>query len=103
MQPFVCGILIWLSLTDSGDFSLIFYQILSENFCSKFHLYVCAAFLKRWKSELEQKKDFQGILLFIQVLVINIQILTCVFQNVPTAKWNDKDISLLVADAYQLK
>lgn len=56
---------------------------------SKFHLYVCAAFLKRWKSELEQKKDFQGILLFIQ--------------NVPTAKWNDKDISLLVADAYQLK
>jgi len=56
---------------------------------SKFHLYVCAAFLKRWKTELEQKKDFQGILLFIQ--------------NVPTAKWNDKDISLLVADAYQLK
>jgi len=56
---------------------------------SKFHLYVCAAFLKRWKLELEQKKDFQGILLFIQ--------------NVPTAKWNDKDISLLVADAYQLK
>ena len=35
--------------------------------CSKFHLYVCAAFLKRWKTELEQKKDFQGILLFIQV------------------------------------
>ena len=29
--------------------------------------------------------------------------ITCAFQNVPTAKWNDKDISLLVADAYQLK
>jgi len=56
---------------------------------SKFHLYVCAAFLSRWKSELEQKKDFQGILLFIQ--------------NVPTAKWHDKDISLLVAEAYKLK
>ena len=41
-----------------------------REFCSKFHLYVCAAFLKRWKSELEQKKDFQGILLFIQVLVV---------------------------------
>jgi len=56
---------------------------------SKFHLYVCAAFLIRWKSDLLQKKDFQGILLFIQ--------------NVPTAKWNDKDISLLVAEAYRLK
>jgi len=56
---------------------------------SKFHLYVCAAFLIRWKQELMQKKDFQGILLFIQ--------------NVPTAKWNDKDISLLVAEAYRLK
>ena len=81
---------------------------------------MCAAFLKRWKSELEQKKDFQGILLFIQVLVIHQCLIMinikwrlfmnhdndqnfCVFQNVPTAKWNDKDISLLVADAYQLK
>lgn len=59
-----------------------------DGFC-KFHLYVCAAFLSRWKVDLEQKKDFQGILLFIQ--------------NVPTAKWNDKDISLLVAEAYKLK
>jgi len=56
---------------------------------SKFHLYVCAAFLIRWKQDLLQKKDFQGILLFIQ--------------NVPTEKWNDKDISLLVAEAYRLK
>ena len=43
---------------------------------NKFHLYVCAAFLCRWKQELESKRDFQSILLFIQ--------------NVPTAKWNDK-------------
>jgi len=56
---------------------------------NKFHLYVCAAFLCRWKQELESKRDFQSILLFIQ--------------NVPTAKWNDKDISLLVAEAYKLK
>jgi len=56
---------------------------------NKFHLYVCAAFLCRWKQDLEQKKDFQNILLFIQ--------------NVPTAKWHDKDISLLVAEAYKLK
>ena len=56
-------------------------RLSSELFClqdgfSKFHLYVCAAFLFRWKVELEQKKDFQSILLFIQ--------------NVPTAKWSDK-------------
>jgi len=56
---------------------------------NKFHLYVCAAFLCRWKQDLELKKDFQSILLFIQ--------------NVPTAKWHDKDISLLVAEAYKLK
>ena len=43
---------------------------------NKFHLYVCAAFLCRWKQELETKRDFQSILLFIQ--------------NVPTAKWHDK-------------
>jgi hypothetical protein len=28
---------------------------------SKFHLYVCAAFLIRWKADLEQKKDFQAV------------------------------------------
>lgn len=64
------------------------YLAETEGF-SKFHLYVCAAFLIRWKNDLLAKKDFQGILLFIQ--------------NVPTAKWNDKDISLLVAEAYRLK
>jgi len=64
------------------------YLAETEGF-SKFHLYVCAAFLCRWKADLLAKKDFQGILLFIQ--------------NVPTAKWNDNDISLLVAEAYRLK
>ena len=72
MQPFVCGILIWLSPTGSGYFTITFCgeRTLSKISRSKFHLYVCAAFLKRWKSELEQKKDFQGILLFIQVMVL---------------------------------
>ena len=74
MQPFVCGILIWLSPTGSGYFTITFCseRTLSKISRSKFHLYVCAAFLKRWKSELEQKKDFQGILLFIQVFVVNL-------------------------------
>merc|ERR1711902_449569 len=55
---------------------------------SHFHLYVCAAFLCHWKSELMKKKDFHTLLMFLQ--------------NVPTAKWGDNDINLLVAEAYRL-
>ena len=53
---------------------------------NKFHLYVCAAFLCRWKQELETKRDFQSILLFIQ--------------NVPTAKWHDK-VSTIYITSFQ--
>ena len=52
---------------------------------SKFHLYVCAAFLKRWKTELEQKKDFQGILLFIQVSSVTTKF---IFENSCRYKWS---------------
>merc|ERR1711983_228103 len=55
---------------------------------SHFHLYVCAAFLIRWKSELMKKTDFHTLLMFLQ--------------NVPTAKWGDQEINLLVAEAYRL-
>ena len=55
---------------------------------SHFHLYVCAAFLIRWKSELMKKTDFHTLLMFLQ--------------NLPTAKWGDFEIDLLVAEAYQL-
>ena len=55
---------------------------------SHFHLYVCAAFLCHWKSELMKKKDFHTLLMFLQ--------------NVPTAKWGDNEINLLVAEAYRL-
>ncbi len=55
---------------------------------SHFHLYVCAAFLIRWKSELMKKTDFHTLLMFLQ--------------NLPTAKWGDSEINLLVAEAYQL-
>ena len=55
---------------------------------SHFHLYVCAAFLIRWKSELMKKQDFHTLLMFLQ--------------NVPTAKWGDQEINLLVAEAYRL-
>ena len=58
-------------------------------FSSAFHLYVCAAFLRFWSKNLLQEKDFQGLMLLLQ--------------NLPTFHWTDKDITLLVADAYQLK
>ncbi len=55
---------------------------------SHFHLYVCAAFLLRWKQELLKKSDFHTLLMFLQ--------------NLPTAKWGDREIDLLVAEAWKL-
>ncbi|XP_072017563.1 TBC1 domain family member 22B-like [Amphiura filiformis] len=54
-----------------------------------FHLYVCAAFLQKFSSEVKRERDFQGIMLFLQ--------------NLPTAHWSNDDISLLLAEAYRLK
>ncbi|XP_006866890.1 PREDICTED: TBC1 domain family member 22A isoform X2 [Chrysochloris asiatica] len=64
------------------------YQSEPEGF-SHFHLYVCAAFLLRWKKEILEERDFQELLLFLQ--------------NLPTATWGDEDVSLLLAEAYRLK
>ena len=54
---------------------------------ARFHLYVCAAFLKEWKAELLKRTDFHTLLMFLQSL--------------PTAKWGDKEINLLVAEAFR--
>ncbi|KAL1767663.1 TBC1 domain family member 22A isoform X2 [Sigmodon hispidus] len=64
------------------------YQSEPEGF-SHFHLYVCAAFLVRWRREILEERDFQELLLFLQ--------------NLPTAHWDDQDVSLLLAEAYRLK
>ncbi|XP_039719081.1 TBC1 domain family member 22A [Pteropus medius] len=64
------------------------YQAEPEGF-SRFHLYVCAAFLVRWRKEILEERDFQELLLFLQ--------------NLPTAHWGDEDVSLLLAEAYRLK
>lgn len=64
------------------------YQAEPEGF-SRFHLYVCAAFLVRWRKEILEERDFQELLLFLQ--------------NLPTAHWGDGDVSLLLAEAYRLK
>ncbi|CUM64432.1 uncharacterized protein PRCAT00002036001 [Priceomyces carsonii] len=52
---------------------------------NNFHVYVCAAFLIKFSSELKQK-DFQEILLFLQ--------------NPPTSKWKEKDIELVLSEAF---
>ncbi|EMR66029.1 putative gtpase-activating protein gyp1 protein [Eutypa lata UCREL1] len=52
---------------------------------SEFHLYVCAAFLVKWSSKLV-KMDFQEIMMFLQAL--------------PTQAWTEKDIELLLSEAY---
>ncbi|XP_045869524.1 TBC1 domain family member 22A isoform X2 [Meles meles] len=64
------------------------YQSEPDGF-SHFHLYVCAAFLVRWRKEILEERDFQELLLFLQ--------------NLPTAHWGDEDVSLLLAEAYRLK
>jgi hypothetical protein len=52
---------------------------------SEFHLYVCAAFLVKWSDRLV-KMDFQEIMMFLQSL--------------PTRDWTEKDIELLLSEAY---
>ena len=52
---------------------------------SSFHLYVCAAFLVKWSDQL-QGMDFQEIMMFLQAL--------------PTREWTDKDIELLLSEAF---
>ncbi|MCJ1317385.1 GTPase-activating protein [Xylographa vitiligo] len=52
---------------------------------SEFHIYVCAAFLVKWTDQLV-KMDFQEIMMFLQAL--------------PTRNWTEKDIELLLSEAY---
>ncbi|EXJ82670.1 hypothetical protein A1O3_06484 [Capronia epimyces CBS 606.96] len=56
-----------------------------ENGFSQFHLYVCAAFLVKWSEQL-MKMNFQEILMFLQAL--------------PTRGWTEKDIELLLSEAF---
>jgi len=56
-----------------------------ENGFSQFHLYVCAAFLVKWSDQL-LKMNFQEILMFLQAL--------------PTKGWTEKDIELLLSEAF---
>lgn len=52
---------------------------------SEFHLYVCAAFLVKWSDQL-QKMDFQEIMMFLQAL--------------PTHSWGEKEMEILLSEAF---
>jgi TBC1 domain family member 2 len=60
-------------------------QQAEENGFSQFHLYVCAAFLVKWSDQLV-RMNFQEILMFLQAL--------------PTREWTEKDIELLLSEAF---
>ena len=64
--------------------------LVEDNGFAKFHIYVCAAFLRLWKDEI-MSNDFQGIILF--------------FQNLPnlTQGWTNKNIEELHSEAYMLQ
>ncbi|XP_070997838.1 TBC1 domain family member 22A isoform X2 [Oncorhynchus clarkii lewisi] len=64
------------------------YQAEPEGF-SHFHLYVCAAFLVRWRKEILDQRDFQGLMILLQ--------------NLPTMHWGNEEVSVLLAEAYRLK
>ncbi|KAL1923840.1 uncharacterized protein VTP21DRAFT_8820 [Calcarisporiella thermophila] len=55
---------------------------------SVFHLYVCAAFLVKWSEQL-RSMDFQEIMMFLQAL--------------PTQHWTDKEVELLLSEAFMWK
>ena len=59
-----------------------------NNGFSEFHTYVCAALLVKWSKELITQ-DFQNIIIFLQ--------------HIPTKDWTDKDIELLLSEAYMYK
>ncbi|XP_028652367.1 TBC1 domain family member 22B [Erpetoichthys calabaricus] len=64
------------------------YKAEAEGF-SHFHLYVCAAFLVKWRKEILEAEDFQALLMLLQ--------------NLPTIHWGNEEVGLLLAEAYRLK
>lgn len=61
------------------------YMAEGPNGFSEFHVYVCAAFLVKWSAKI-QEMDFQEIMMLLQAL--------------PTKDWGQKDIELLLSEAF---
>nr|VZH99536.1 unnamed protein product [Spirometra erinaceieuropaei] len=56
---------------------------------SHFHVYVCAAFLMHFADELKRQRDFQSLMLYLQRL--------------PTQRWGNDDVQMVLAEAFRLK
>lgn len=77
--------LVSTSLTSRRNTDLTLPRQAEERGFSDFHLYVCAAFLVKWTDQLI-KMDFQEVMMFLQSL--------------PTKQWTEKDIELLLSEAF---
>ena len=85
----------WMNCLLLREFNLQTIQRLWDAYLSdgsdgfkSFHPYICAAFLLKWRREL-QVLEFQDIVVFLQ--------------KPPTFNWTDRDVELLVAEAFVLK
>ncbi|ESN94115.1 hypothetical protein HELRODRAFT_121441, partial [Helobdella robusta] len=56
---------------------------------ASFHLYVCAAFLTKFSTQLQRERDFHSLMMLLQ--------------NLPTQHWNDEEVTMILAEAYKLK
>lgn len=78
----------------------------SEGF-SEFHVYVCAAFLVKWSEQLKSQ-DFQVWKEDIRYgsyidTMFGIQGIMIFLQQLPTKDWQEKDVELLLSEAYMWK
>eukprot|EP00158_Paraphelidium_tribonemae_P004612 Partr_v1_DN26872_c0_g1_i3_m40406 putative TBC1 domain family member len=55
---------------------------------SDFHIYVCAAFLSKWSEHL-RGLEFQDLIMFLQ--------------NLPTKDWKEKEVEILLSEAFMWK
>lgn len=85
----------WMNCLLLREFSLPTIQRLWDSYLSEgsdgfksFHPYICAAFLLKWRREL-QVLEFQDIIVFLQ--------------RPPTENWTGRDVEMLVAEAFVLK
>lgn len=85
----------WMNCLLLREFRLLTIQRLWDSYLSEgsdgfksFHPYICAAFLLKWRREL-QNLEFQDIIVFLQ--------------RPPTQNWTDRDVEMLVAEAFVLK
>ena len=85
----------WMNCLLLREFTLPTIQRLWDSYLSEgpdgfktFHPYLCAAVLLKWRREL-QVLEFQDVIVFLQ--------------KPPTGDWRERDVEMLVAEAFVLK